>query len=206
MKISNVLILASALGVAACSSNNGEQPAEQEDRLTLQRLQFDDLRDADNDGVINQRDLCLDTPENTKVDNDGCAFWTEVEDISWFPIKFKFDSSMILDETRIELIKAIEILQQNPDVKLVLIGDTSSEGTLEYNAALAERRDKAVKGYITRNGNIDPERIETQTFNQQTPFTAHLKERKRRTIAVFIDKNKEFETQWNIYTTDSESQ
>lgn len=205
MKISNLLILASVAGLSACSSNNSQDP-EQEDRLTLPRLQYADLRDADNDGVINQRDLCLETPQQTKVDNDGCAFWTEVEDISWFPIKFKFDSSKILDETRIELIKAIEILQQNPDVKLVLIGDTSSEGTLAYNAALAERRDKAVKGYITRNGSIDPSRIETQTFNQQTPFTAHLKERKRRTIAVFIDKDKEFQTEWNIYTTDSEAE
>jgi len=172
--------------------------------MHVDRYQFSDLRDDDKDGVINQRDICITTPENTLVDNDGCAFWTDVENISWFPIDFKFDSSVIMDINKDRLADAIERLQKNPDVKLVLIGDTSGEGTLEYNTGLAKRRNQAVENYLVNEGGIDESRIELQTFSEETYFTSHLQVRKRRTIAVFLDNDKIFNEEWHIYTTDPE--
>ena len=38
---------------------------------TMTRHQIDDLADDDRDGVINQRDLCADTPEGVTVDIKG---------------------------------------------------------------------------------------------------------------------------------------
>lgn len=196
MKI-NLLALTLMLSLVGCAQNAN---------MNVDRYQFDDLRDDDKDGVINQRDICTTTPEKTKVDNDGCAYWTELDNISWFPIDFNFDSAEILAIHEIDIIKAITTLQQNPLVKLVLIGDTSGEGSLTYNTALAERRNKAVKDYLMQNGDIEESRIELEIFSEETAFTSHLKARKRRTIAVFIDKDKIFNEEWHIYTTDPEHQ
>lgn len=172
--------------------------------MQVDRYQFDDLRDADQDGIINQRDRCLITPLNTQVDNEGCALWSEEEQISWFPIFFEFDQSKILAENFTELDRAVMHLQNNVQTQLVLIGDTSHEGTNDYNKALAERRNQSVKVYLMEKG-IDCARIQLQTFDQKTPFTALLKARKRRTIAVFIDKDKVFTETWHLYTTEAEN-
>lgn len=197
MKKINLLALTLLLSLVGCAQNAN---------MNVDRYQFDDLRDDDKDGVINQRDICTTTPEKTKVDNDGCAYWTELDNISWFPIDFNFDSAEILAIHEIDIIKAIETLQQNPLVKLVLIGDTSGEGSLTYNTALAKRRNKAVKDYLMEKGDIEESRIELEIFSEETAFTSHLKARKRRTIAVFIDKDKIFNEEWHIYTTDPEQQ
>ncbi|WP_166738766.1 OmpA family protein [Psychromonas algarum] len=195
MRKINLLTLTSLLLLAGCAENAN---------MKVDRYQFDDLRDYDQDGIINQRDLCETTPPNVLVDNDGCAFWTDVKNISWFPIDFKFDSSELLEENMIDLIRAVATLKQNPDTKLVLIGDTSGEGSLEYNSALAERRNLSVRSYLISKG-VEESRVEMETFNQPTSFTSHLKLRKRRTIAVFIDTDKVFDEAWNIYTSDPEN-
>lgn len=191
----NLLSLTLLLALAGCAETAN---------MTVDRYQFNNLMDDDQDGIINQRDMCLITPLNTKVDNDGCAFWTEVDKISWFPVSFKFDQSSILKENIPQLDRAVEHLQNNSQTKLVLIGDTSGEGELKYNEALAARRNESVKAYLMRKG-VQASRIEMQIFDQQTPFTAHLKVRKRRTIAIFIDKDKIYNEAWHIYTTDLEN-
>ncbi|MEI6893930.1 MAG: OmpA family protein [Colwellia sp.] len=167
----------------------------------VDRYQMDDLRDDDNDGVINQRDLCEQTPDLVAIDNNGCAFWGAVDDISWFVINFDFDRSVLNDSELPALEKARKQLQANKNINLVLIGDTSGEGSLMYNEALAKRRNNSVKEYLLRAG-IDESRIELQLFDQPTAFTAHLKKRKRRTIAVFVDSQKVLTKEWNIYTTE----
>ena len=58
---------------------------------TMTRHQIDDLADNDRDGVINQRDLCADTPEGVTVDIKGCANWKIVEDVEVLSVAFDFD-------------------------------------------------------------------------------------------------------------------
>lgn len=169
----------------------------------VDRYQMDDLRDDDTDGIINQRDLCAETPELVAVDNRGCAFWAPIKEVSWFEVQFKFDRSFIRESELTVLNTAVQRLSENSKMNLVLIGDTSGEGSLIYNEALAKRRNNSVKDYLVSHG-IDASRIELQIFDQPTPFTEHLKKRKRRTIAVFVDHKQVLTKEWNIYTTEEE--
>jgi len=187
-----LLYLALLLPLTACVETTNFQ---------VDRYQMDDLRDDDNDGIINQRDLCTETPELVAIDNRGCAFWAPIDDISWFEIKFNFDRSALKKSELVALESALQRLLENKKTNLVLIGDTSGEGSLTYNEALAKRRNNSVKDYLV-SGGIDESRIELQIFDQPTPFTAHLKERKRRTIAVFVDHKQALTKEWNIYTTE----
>ncbi|PKF61248.1 hypothetical protein CW745_11490 [Psychromonas sp. psych-6C06] len=187
-----LLYLALLLPLTACVETTHFQ---------VDRYQFDDLRDDDGDGIINQRDICSETPELVAVDNRGCAYWAPFEDISWFEVKFAFDKSGIRESELPALQKALARLNESEDVSLILIGDTSGEGSLVYNEALAKRRNHTVKQYLVNRG-IDEKRIELQIFDQPTPFTAHLKSRQRRTIAVFVDPKNVLTKEWNIYTTE----
>lgn len=172
-------------------------------QFQVDRYQMDDLRDDDSDGIINQRDLCTETPELVAIDSHGCAFWEPVNNINWFAVEFEYDRSNIRDSELPVLKKAFVHLTENPKTKLVLIGDTSSEGSLAYNEALAKRRHNSVKDYLVSRG-IDINRIEMQIFDQPTPFTQYIQSRQRRTIAVFMDQKQVLTKEWNIYTTEEE--
>ena len=196
MSKTKLLYLALLLPLTACVETTNFQ---------VDRYQMDDLRDDDNDGIINQRDLCIETPELVAVDNRGCAFWTAIDDISWFEIKFNFDRSAIRKSEIPALESALQKLIKNDDINLVLIGDTSGEGSLTYNRALAKRRNSSIKDYLVSRG-LDESRVELQVFAQPTPFTSQLKQRKRRTIAVFIDRKHILTKEWNIYTTEGQEE
>lgn len=78
---------------------------------TMTRHQIDDLADNDRDGVINQRDLCADTPEGVTVDIKGCANWKIVEDVEVLSVAFDFDKyDLKPDHTAVlnELVRLLE--------------------------------------------------------------------------------------------------
>jgi outer membrane protein OmpA-like peptidoglycan-associated protein/tetratricopeptide (TPR) repeat protein len=70
--------------------------------------------------------------------------------------KPNFDSSSkpVVDKT-------LEILKNNPNVKVVVVGHTDSRGPSFYNKVLSRERAKAVRNYLITKG-IDPARIELE--------------------------------------------
>ena len=88
---------------------------------------------------------------------------------------------------------------------MILVGDTSPEGTNEYNKALAQRRTGVIKDALIENG-IAPERISEQEFTQVTELTKHLKKRERRTIAVITSNQMEPVKKWTIYSSELSAQ
>lgn len=112
------------------------------------------------------------------------------------------DKSDIKAEHDRPLNEVMDLLNQNPESKVILIGDTSPEASLTYNKALAQRRTHAVRKLLTERG-VDGNRIEEQEFSQHTSLTNQLKERKRRTIAVVETQSKEVEAKWTIFSSDT---
>ena len=54
-----------------------------------------DLEDDDNDGVINARDLCIDTQMGAEIDNDGCGSYFESTEEKALHILFANNSTEI---------------------------------------------------------------------------------------------------------------
>ncbi|RJG47963.1 OmpA family protein [Motilimonas pumila] len=162
--------------------------------------QYSDLRDDDQDGIINQRDLCQQTPDIAAVDNQGCALWALIDQIDRVVVEFDYNQSVIRPSQKGQVAEIKTILQQKPQAKVILVGDTSSEGSLSYNSALAERRNQAVKAALMQQG-VSSSRIETQVFNQDTNLTQYLKKRQRRTIAVISHNEHSVTSEWNIYSS-----
>ena len=86
-------------------------------------------------------------------------------------IYFDLDQSNIRKEAALDLEKILDVLNQNPTMKLDIRSHTDSRQTFKYNEALSERRVKSTMGWLIKNG-IDSTRLtgrgygETQLVNK----------------------------------------
>ncbi|WKK77269.1 OmpA family protein [Marivirga salinae] len=72
---------------------------------------------------------------------------------------FAFDSYELLASSKFELNRMVEVMKDNSQIEVVIIGHTDSTGPEEYNQMLSEKRAQSVVNYLTGNG-IDKARLE----------------------------------------------
>jgi outer membrane protein OmpA-like peptidoglycan-associated protein len=103
------------------------------------------------------------------------------------PILFAFDKSTLNAKAIKTLTQVIQIMQDHPEVSVVIEGHTDSKGSSPYNMALSERRTKAVYDYL-RKHKIDARRMSTAFYGKDRPLndnsTAELRQLNRRAIIV----------------------
>lgn len=92
----------------------------------------------------------------------------EPEIIALQRVHFDFDKSFIKPEYVPVLNCAVSVLEDNPDVEVLIQGHTCNIGTDEYNQGLSERRAQSVKNYLVKHG-IAPERLETIGYGESRP-------------------------------------
>ena len=85
-------------------------------------------------------------------------------------IYFDLDKYNIRQEAALDLEKILDVLNENPTMKLDIRSHTDSRQTFKYNEILSDRRAKSTIGWLVKNG-IDPSRLtgkgygETQLVN-----------------------------------------
>ncbi|VAX09440.1 hypothetical protein MNBD_GAMMA26-135 [hydrothermal vent metagenome] len=100
--------------------------------------------DSDGDGVLDHLDNCPNTPKGAEVNKMGCWIIKGLLfDTSKSDIKSKFYP--LLDEV-------VNILVQNPSLKLEIQGHTDTRGTMEYNEKLSDNRAAAVMSHLVSKG------------------------------------------------------
>lgn len=117
--------------------------------------------DSDKDGVMDAMDKCPGTPMGVVVDSRGC--WSVHA-----PFLFAFDSAQINADYTPVLDKAVKIFGENPDMTARLDGYTDTTGPAEYNKMLADKRAKAVMGYLVDHG-VDASRLSTMAYGEENP-------------------------------------
>jgi peptidoglycan-associated lipoprotein len=81
-------------------------------------------------------------------------------------IFFKFDSYLLTDESRKELVGNALWLQAKPDVRIVIEGFADERGSDEYNLALGDKRARAARDYLVNFG-ISPDRISIISYGEE---------------------------------------
>lgn len=81
---------------------------------------------------------------------------------------FGFDSDNFKPETRAALDRNVELMNNRPELTVVIKGYTDSTGPEEYNQKLSERRAMAVYKYFRAKG-IAPKRMETIGYGESRP-------------------------------------
>jgi OOP family OmpA-OmpF porin len=195
MKVFNcITVVVSMLGLTACQSAV-QQPIPE-------RIQVQDLRDDDADGVANARDICADSPIRSLIDNQGCAQWAVEEKREDFVFEFDFDKSVIHPNDLALFPEIIGLLSEHTDASILIVGDTSDEGTDDYNEALGLRRADVVVENLRQYGIKDSTIIEF-VYNDQL-LTRLMKKRKRRTIVRVVYYVKVPKPKWDIYTVENQ--
>ncbi len=118
------------------------------------------LVDNDQDGVIDPKDKCPNSPKGAIVDKDGC--W------AFHGVLFDFDSDKIKSTNDPLIANAVHVLKLNPQLSIEIQGHTDSYGKDAYNQKLSERRALAVKNELVRQG-VASSRLSTAGFGESDP-------------------------------------
>lgn len=114
---------------------------------------------------------------------------TYVKDIALTPIElkanfvfnnvqFETNSFKLLDISKIELDKLVQVLNENPSIKIIIKGHTDSIGKANDNLLLSTNRAKAVVDYCISKG-IDAARLSFKGFGSSVPLATNKTEQGR---------------------------
>ncbi len=84
-------------------------------------------------------------------------------------IHFETGKANLEPESLPTLKKILEMMKNNPDIKIEIDGHTDSTGSKEFNMKLSLERANAVKSWLVMNG-ISESRIETKGFGDTRPI------------------------------------
>jgi OOP family OmpA-OmpF porin len=134
--------------------------------------------DNDGDGIPDKLDKCPNEPEtfNGYQDEDGCpdevpaAIRKFVGVIQG--INFKTKSAEITKDSHSVLNKAVQVLNDYPDVKLEISGHTDNVGKAEFNMELSQKRAESVKAYFVGKG-INGDRLTAVGYGMDKPITSN---------------------------------
>lgn len=134
--------------------------------------------DRDHDGAPDSSDRCPDVPG--PKDNFGCPV-IKKEEVTTPPVDkvqyeftadqmvhFAFDSSILRPTENKQLAEVTAALLKNVNYKVRLEGHASSEGKVEYNQKLSERRANAVLEYLVKQG-VSRDRLTSVGFGASKP-------------------------------------
>jgi OOP family OmpA-OmpF porin len=85
---------------------------------------------------------------------------------------FDFDKAKLKPEGEHKVDEAIQVMQQNPNLRVVCEGYTDSIGSAAYNLKLGQRRATAVKDYMVRHG-VAADRIDVKSYGEANPIASN---------------------------------
>lgn len=156
--------------------------------------------DADNDGVIDERDQCPGTPAGAIVNEAGCVPEPEQapapvaapvtletakagDTIILKGVTFEFSSSRLTANAQVLLESVVSQLQARPELRIEVGGHTDSKGSNSYNQLLSEQRAESVRAHLTEHG-VDSSRLSAAGYGESQPVdsneTDEGRERNRR--------------------------
>lgn len=126
--------------------------------------------DSDGDGVYDGIDTCPGTPSDLEVDAKGCPIKV-ARLVGKVTLNIKYATNSFEPDfaaTR-TLDSLVEIMRAYPDTRIVITGFTDSQGPLDKNLELSQRRAGAVAAYLKGKG-IDAERLRTLGKGEDPAF------------------------------------
>lgn len=107
-------------------------------------------------------------------------------------IFFDLDKDDLKLQSKPELSQLALFLKSNPNIHIEISGHTDNQGDDAHNADLSKRRAEAVKNYLIKIENINPERLQTAGYGASKPIATNETEEgrahNRRTEFKIIEK------------------
>jgi len=96
--------------------------------------------------------------------------------IAIYGIQFDLDKADIKPDSKPTLDQIAQLLNDNPELKLVIIGHTDNQGTHAYNMDLSDRRAKAVLVAMTETYNVSADRLQAWGAGFLSPVASNKTE------------------------------
>ncbi len=120
-------------------------------------------------------------------------------------IKLTFNSQLLFDfgktdlkeSNKNDLQKFAEVLKQNPDTELLIVGHTDDVGSYAFNQTLSEKRASAVSSYLAAL-NVGYSRLKTQGKGENQPSVSNSTEESRsqnRRVEIAIYANEKMKSE-----------
>lgn len=84
-------------------------------------------------------------------------------------VNFEFNSANLTKESFPILLNALQILADNPEMNVEIVGHTDNIGSDQYNQKLSLRRAETVRNYLVANG-ISSDRLEVKGMGESDPI------------------------------------
>lgn len=150
--------------------------------------------DSDNDGVLDSKDNCANTPATDKVNEVGCTVFTEEQDTVELLINFDNNKAIVKEKYKPIMLKVAKFMEAYPDLSLTIKGHSSAKGSAAYNQTLSAKRAQAVVDVLINDFGVEASRLhsigygESELLNTDNTDAAH--EQNRRIEATISTTNK----------------
>ena len=188
---SGVIVCSNTIGAAREVVRRVEPDVSQPDLSSFPYTVWD----SDEDGVIDERDVCWQTPQGTQVEENGCGIDTDGDGVpdhrdqcpgtplgsvvftdgcprilaSIENIHFETDSSGLDSMGKTILKKAVPWIKTSSVPVIRVEGHADSRASDEYNIALSKRRTQAVIKYLQSQG-IPSSRLKAVAKGESAPI------------------------------------
>ncbi|MFT7579537.1 MAG: outer membrane protein OmpA-like peptidoglycan-associated protein [Myxococcota bacterium] len=156
-----------------CPDGDGDTIVDKDDACPTEPgpVALQGCPDGDSDTIADKDDRCPKIPGI--AEHQGCPPPPPPEVVAKFNgkiegIRFKVGSAEIRRGSTKTLDEAVEVMAEYIQLKLMVEGHTSAEGSRELNLQLSKERAEAVKGYMVAKG-IAGDRLETKGFGPDVP-------------------------------------
>ncbi|RXJ73820.1 hypothetical protein CS022_07435 [Veronia nyctiphanis] len=168
--------------------------------------QIKDLRDFDNDGVIESREDCEETIRGAIVTNSGCPDEEIGERSIRLDVKFANNSTKLTPEYTRNLEELANFMARYPKVVVEIEGHASTVGNAGYNQRLSQRRATAVAESLVNDFGISASRVRAVGYGESRPLikgnTDIAHQQNRRVMAKLNTRFEKTAMKWTIYTDD----
>ncbi len=143
--------------------------------------------DSDKDGVPDYLDKCPGTKLGAKVDSEGCRMEELKREAAaavvakemfekgraTIKVEFDLDKANIKPQYHEEINKFADVMQNYPDLKVVIEGNTDRTGKKAHNQELSEKRAESVKKYLVKKLGVEESRLTTKGFGDSRPIASN---------------------------------
>jgi outer membrane protein OmpA-like peptidoglycan-associated protein len=102
-----------------------------------------------------------------------------IQTVSFEDVSFDFDRYTLKGPALALLDHALEVLHENPTLRIRIEGYSCNIGTAKYNLALGARRAKTVHDYLVRHG-VTADRLTTTSYGEAQPKYDNTRKETRR--------------------------
>ena len=122
--------------------------------------------DSDGDGVVDKDDRCADSPDDIRVDEEGCS----IISLQMAGVNFEPQSYELTEASKKILDEAVITINASPELQSIEVqAHTDSRGSEKYNLKLSENRAESVRSYLVSQG-VAESRLVAKGYGETKPI------------------------------------